>query len=730
MKMNNITKAVLGSAILAGSSIAVNAEESVLEEIIVTAQKRSESLMDVPVAVTAVNREALQAAGIADTGDIKFVTPGLVFDELNGFPLYYIRGIGADFTQPGVNGSVAIYMDGVFQPLAQTSTQSLLDVEGIEVLKGPQGTLYGRNSTGGAINVRTRRPSEELTAEISAGVSNYSGWSTSAYVSGPITENLSGSIAASYSTRDPFIKENLGGGQIDETDEEAVRIKLLHTWDNGAEAEILLSKADLEADENSSFQQLQNTALGLNFGIVTAGFFPNGVASDKQGEVGNDFPVFWSRYFEGGHFRLSVPFEGFDFQSLTGVQKFHTPAGVDFDATSAPIAFFFSDSYAETKSQEFQLTSTSDGNFQWVAGLYYVEQYGAFNTLQVPTEGFGPPNTIDGVLTRIYSSSTADAYAGYAQGSYTYGSEDQWRVTVGVRYSREDLELDATSISIDGLGTVATFPQADEEWTDTSGKITLDYTTDNSLTYVTLSNGFKSGAYNLPAPGNLVPVEPEDLTAIEVGHKHTFAGGRARAELAAFHYDYEDLQVQFITEQNSPTTLDNAESATVSGIELSLQALATDALQINAGLAYMFKNEYDEYQGAIFYTDNGFGNSSSPGDASGNELSHSPDLTLNFGATYDIDLHNGRLQLTGNAYWSDEYFLEASNDTRAMQDSYAVVNASVNWISEDEDWTVSLWGKNITDEEYFGQKLINALGNLSQYAPPVTFGLTVSYEVN
>jgi iron complex outermembrane receptor protein len=560
-------------AMSAGAAESTDSDSSTLGEIVVTAQKRSESLMNVPIAVTAVSGDSLKSLGAVSTGDLKLVTPGLVYDSLDGFPFFYIRGVGTDFSQPGVSSAVGIYSDGIYQNFAQAQAQSLLDVERVEVLKGPQGTLYGRNSTAGAINIVTRKPStDDWIGDFTVGFSNYAGQAISGYLSGPIADGFSTSLAGFYNRRESYIFNGATGGRLPEVTSEGVRTKLDYDFANSGNVEVALWYFRNVDDEAGAFNQLQADATGVVLG---------GHASAARGLVYNDFPVFFNLTQFGTHIKANLPFEYFDLVSLTGFQRWQSDSGVDFDATSAPLAFFFSNSPTKTVSQEFQLVSKAPGPLQWVGGLYYLYNSGAFDPLNVPA-GSTPPLTINDPLELIRTSSTAKASAIYGQGSYKFGADDAWRVTVGGRYSREKAAENPATVSVQGIGQVAAIPGADTTFTNFSPKATIDYTTTNSLTYFTVSKGFKSGAYNLTAPGDLMPVQPEKLTAYELGYKLTFAEGKARLEASLYDYDYRDLQVEFITNQTAPVSLGNADKATSRGLELSLVTQPITGLNLNA----------------------------------------------------------------------------------------------------------------------------------------------------
>jgi len=714
---------------------APESNDGTLGEIVVVAQKRSENIMTVPIAISSVSRDSLQAVGIDDTGDLQLITPGLVFNEFNGFPLYYIRGVGTDFTQPGVNPAVGLYSDGIYQPFTSSQAQSLLDVDHIEVLKGPQGTLYGRNTTAGAINVITRDPSLDKTeAELKLGVGNYHDKSANAYFSAPLTSDLAISLAGEYQRQRPFETNGDTAHPIADRLSTGLRGKALYELGGGARIEVALWYFRLDDDSAGAFQQLQPDSTGAVFGPFIGG----GRQSSSPKVFYADAPSYWKMTQRGSDIELRLPTPYFDFVSLTGYQDFKTTSILDFDGTDAPIAFFGSPQPTQTFTQEFQFISNGGGPVQWVGGLYYIDNKSGFDPLTVPA-GATPPLTIDGPLENITANTRSHSPAAYAQGNYKFGPDDAWRVTVGGRYSRETAEFDPAYVSITGIGPVASFPYASRTWNDFSPKFTLDYTAGRSLSYFSVAKGFKAGSYNVASPGDLVPVEPERLIAYELGYKLTFADGRARFEAAAYDYEYTDLQVQFITSQSAPLTLGNAQKAEARGLELSLVAEPIKGLTLTGALAAEPTAKYTEYgqtlangsvvNGGVAYVDNGAGNNAEIANFSGNRLAHVPKLSGNVGADYQFKITpaGDSLRFAANLYYSDNYFLSAQNTPRVEQSAYSTLNAKASWLSADSHWSVSLWGNNLTDKFIFSQAEITALGVLAQYAPLRTYGADVKY---
>jgi iron complex outermembrane receptor protein len=659
-----------------------------------------------------------------------------VFNEFNGFPLYYIRGVGTDFTQPGVNPAVGLYSDGIYQPFTSSQAQSLLDVDHVEVLKGPQGTLYGRNTTAGAINVITREPSTEKTeAEVQLGGGNYADRSVNAYFSTPLTHDLAVSLAGEFQRQHPFETNGDTAHPISDRLSSGLRGKAVYDFGGGAKAEVALWYFRLDDDSAGAFQQLQPDSTGAVFGPLIGG----GRQSASPTLFYADAPSYWKMTERGADINLRIPNQFFDFVSLTGYQDFKTTSILDFDGTDAPIAFFGSPQPTKTFTQEFQFISNGTGPLQWVGGLYYIDNKSGFDPLTVPA-GTTPPLTVDGPVEQITANTRSQSPAAYAQGNYKFGPDDAWRVTVGGRYSRETAKFEPSYASITGIGEVAAFPYASHTWNDFSPKFTLDYTAGESLTYFTVAKGFKAGSYNVASPGDLAPVEPEKLISYELGYKLTFAGGRARFEAAAYDYQYTNLQVQFITSQSAPLTLGNAQKAEARGLELSQIFQAAKGLTFTGAIAWEPTAKYTEYgqtladgsvvNGGVAYNDNGAGNTATIANFSGNRLAHVPKLSGNVGADYEFPLTSAgdALRFSANVYYSDNYFLSAQNTPRVQQSAYETVNAKASWLSADRHWTVSVWGNNLTDRYIFSQAEITALGILAQYAPLRTYGGQLMYQ--
>lgn len=681
-----------------------------LGEVVVTAQKRSERLQDVPIAVSVLSGEELQQSGVNVVQRLPEVTPGLVINDLVGYQQIYIRGIGSEFAQPGVNQSVATHVDGVVIQNGIGVDQSFSDIERVEVLKGPQGSLYGRNATGGAINIITRRPTDELTLETAVGAGNFDQRSASVYLAGPLSDSFKVSFSGLYSRRDSYLT-NIGGRPIDDAMKRGGRVKFLYTAPGGAEAVLSIFNLRNDFGGSTAFGQLQPNSIGAAFG---------GTSSTEFRVVSNN-DVYESGYHQkGGSLTGTLPFESFELVSITGFTKFRFDGGADFDATSAPIANFATGQFDETTTQELQLVSDNDSRLRWVSGLFFLNNKAGFDRFLTP-DGLGG-------FDSSTSSSRSKSYAAFAEG--TLALRENVNLTAGVRVSRD--ETTNKGYFLNGAPGINVGREA--SWNNVSPKLTLDWKRDGTLLYATLSSGTKGGSFNLTNAQQTAPVDPEKVFGLELGIKAE-VGPLARIEASAFAYRYSDLQISFIPTQTDPSRLENAERAEIVGLELSGIAEPVEGLRINGGLTWMPNADYTSYRNGSGYQDNAiaapifpFGYSVIPMDFTDNRMSRTPEFSANAGIAYRWQLPLGSLQFGTNVFYTDAYWLSAQETPIARQPSYSLVNASLSYETADRHWRFTVAGNNLGDEDYYGSILPNVAGSVSTFAPPRTYSATLFYR--
>ncbi|MDE1149195.1 MAG: TonB-dependent receptor [Azospirillaceae bacterium] len=679
-----------------------------IQEIVVTAQKRSENAQNVPIAITALNPEAMAAAGVTDTSDLKSLTPGLNFNtNLGGFGQPRVRGVGTTATGPGIENPVATYVDGVYIGSSAGALFALNDVEQVAVLKGPQGTLFGRNATGGLIQVTTKEPTQDFHADVEGTYGNYDTFQGSAFLSGGITDTVAVSLAAlREDQRDGYGKNLYNGQDVQNHDQSAVRAKIL--WKPDADTKFLLS-ADYET------YHAADPAI-RTYGLTTLGTPTPGGPYDIDLDVQ---PFLQTRQW-GTSLTAQHDFDNVEVLSITAYRNsyFHTI----FDADQIPVTgLVLNETQRDQQfSQELQVQSIGDGPFKWTAGLYYFWSKGLYDPLSTSGAFLSSP-TFPLTRTDLYVDQSLNSYAGFAQG--TYALDDATNLTAGLRYT-----VDQRAITENQTLTVAGFPVAEAPVDDakTFDKLTWRLSLDHRfspelLGYISYNRGFKSGSF---APDTF-PVEalkPETLDAYEVGLKSDLWDRRLRVNVSAFYYDQTNLQVNQIVQ--GVLLVYNASGATSYGMDADVQFQATSHLTLNAGLSLLHAR-YKEFENAfeLFPLATGGNSFDQNGNATGKQLQNTPAVTVNAGASYDIPTAVGKFTLAGNYYYNGGYYADPQNRTR--QNSYNTLDASLTWASNDGQYTARLWGKNLTDEFYTQQVNPLNVGDNWVAAPPRTYGLTL-----
>lgn len=660
-------------------------------EIFVTAQKREERLQDVPITVTTMTASQLENAGMGSSRDLAQVTPGLVVAQQTVVTQPVLRGVGTRGVGPGDESTVPIYIDGVYSSVQHAGTFDLANVERIEVLKGPQGTLFGRNAVGGAISIVTRDPAPVLEGSLSASYASFNRRRGELYLSSPITDNLGANLTLYASEDDGYIRDGLRGGYINPATSIIGRAKL--RWDPTANTEVTLALNYAQSEDNSGL-------VGRPIDGVTAGA-ASGVAGDYEAMM-NNLPE--SVYFTRG---LSVTgrhsFDNFDLTALASYQRTRQHTNSDSDASPAPLAFLTFIVGDETYTAEIRATSNGDGPLQWIVGGYYFNAescYCYFNSgsaLLLPTQ-------------------TSEAYALF--GELTYDLTDRLAVTGGLRYSIEDR-------AIETLRNGVFYGAGEADFEQLSPRFTATYAlSDTSRVYFTYSQGFKSGVFNASSTAlPLTAVEPEVLDAYEIGFKSE-PSRAVRFNLSAYFYEHENLQVSSRSPITNATILQNAASSEIYGAEAQLDWAVTDNFNLTAGLAYTHA-EFVSFPDANILTPRptNLGNVSGFADVSGFAVPRTPELTFNLRGDYTAPLASGELTIAGNIYASSEYYWNVQNTLRSP--AFVAVNGQVSWTSPDEDYVLGLFVENLTDDDRYLSVTSTSTANYGSQVRPRTVGVRV-----
>lgn len=707
-----------------------------IEEIVVTAQKRAQNLQDVPLAVTAFTGDALKARGITSVGELTLTTPGLQIQPGGGGSVIpFLRGVGSTAAAVGNESSVAVYLDGIYYTRLPPGFLTLNNIERVEVLKGPQGTLFGRNSSGGVINIVTPDPSHEFAMRGSLGYGRFDMVHGDAYVTGSLGDKMAADLSVGGTRQsDGWGTNRATGNRVGFVDDFTARSKLL--FEPGETTRFVLSGFYSYSKSGSQGNSFPGFTRGTRTmpGLITPSlddFYDHD--SDVDGRL---LAQFW-----GASLRAEQDFGFAKLTSITAYTRDKERAKGDGDYGPLPDFIYHQRADLKQFTQEFQL-GNSAGRFDWLLGLFYYDTKTAY------------PNDFSGLLfdATIFPGAHlflenfqhVKSYAAYGQA--TYEVAPGLSLTGGLRYTRDKLNGHgiqnlATRNGVLNPGTPL-IPIATASDRTTFEKVTfrasVDYKfTPDILGYASFSRGYKSAGYNL-IPFSAPPQRPETLDAYEAGFKMDLFDRRVRLNTAAFYYDVQDPQVQLL--QNGSLALSNADGSRVYGFELDGQAAISEALTARFGFTWL-DSKYTSY-GSIDPTTGlcvrcaPSGPPSPTGGAvspllnivaDGNRTPLAPKATFNIGADYGFDGAGGRWTLSADYYHNSGYDFEPDN--LLHQPSYDLVNAQVTFAPND-NLAFRLWGKNLFDEKYVSLALTQEGGPGYPYlaGPPLTYGVSVDFS--
>ena len=741
-------------------------QELQLEEVVVTAQRRTESMQQVPVAITAISEEAIRSFNIEDSGRLELVTPGLVWGNAGGSRAWpTLRGVETGNGEANGEPSIAFFIDGIYKSRSGQANAPLIDVERVEVLRGPQGTLFGRNSTGGAINIITKRPDlEELSYSADLTVGNYSNLKFDGVVNAPINDSWGIRVAARRHTRDGFL-ENIGPGP-DFMDEDLTygRVSVLYDGGGPLEAQFKLGHRRVNRAGGGAFTakvigQVYDTSIPGRSVFGDSVFINprivDGIPDINVGGVPTDVgvPVVTDPFTIDTNFPVSETIDSFDasldisydfgavtLRSVTGYADYsHQPTG-DNDYSSQTQILNRADALtaeAETFQQEFQLISNGDGPLSWVVGAFFlkdevfeifsIQQFDANN---VPQRAFPAPG--GGTTSFVFDRRTntdIDSLAVYGQA--TYAITDQFNLTFGGRWSEDDKDYRLREFGF--LGVLGFNPDLDlnETFDDFTWRIGGEYfVSDNSMWYASVSTGFRSGGFNRflddPAtPDDETVFDSEEITSFEIGTKNTLLDGRMRLNLAAFVQELTDQQVSTVQSVagTGQSGFFNAGETDVKGLEAELQWQASDFWYL-FGTLTLLDAEYNEFVASGFAGDGG------TVDVRGNEPPRAPSARATLATAYTIPLGNGgTLTPFVSAQFSSSYHNTFFNTSIDEQDSFVKLDARLTYLGPDENWSVEAFIENVTEEDV---QSYGVFGGSNAYfvnfLPPRTFGIRARIE--
>jgi outer membrane receptor protein involved in Fe transport len=741
------------SAIIAAPAQAQSQSRSqfTLEEVIVTAQKRAESLQDVPISVLALSGDRMRDAGIQRVEDLSKYVPNFQMTETTTGNQIFIRGVGSGLNR-GFEQSVGMFIDGVYAGRSQQFRNPFMDIAMVEVLRGPQGTLFGKNTVAGAINIRTQEPTDEFEAEVRATYEmEYGDPELEGFFSGPITDNLSGRIAARYREAEGFIDNRFLDEDEPQRDEQAIRGSLM--WTPTDDLELLLKAETGSFDAEGQSSQVTNANGVFDFSSLgITQFLPDLLDPSEDGKLDfNKAADSHSREAtdtDTDNVVLTVNWDVSDFTvtSITGYSSYSFDQLADGDVTN--LRFIQQDTAQDFDqySQEIRLASPLGEQFEYIVGAYYqYQELENTGSIDFDPTAIGvtilPPTAVGS-----YSDFDQEAETFALFGQATYHFNDAWHLTVGLRWNNEDKEATQDYFVTDLFGKTPTsnpvnkviaetvqgsvdhYYDEDRSRSNTSPSVTLtwDYD-DDTMLYARYAKGFKSGGFNeAEVTGDLdrFLFDDEEADSLEIGSKLTLLDGAATLNTALFYTEYTDRQVSAF--EDVSFVVGNAAESTSQGLEMDGRWRVTEHLSLSASLAYL-DSEFDDFKNASCQAEDAAVDPGCTQDLSGETTQYAPEWSGSLGIRYARPITDS-LEFIGqaDANYTDEYYHAQDLDPEEVTDSYTEYNARLAVAQMDGRWEVALIGKNLTDEttNIYGNDIPSFTGaHFSFVAPPRTVAI-------
>lgn len=700
-------------------------EAAPFEEVVVTAQRFESPLMKTPVAVTAISGDVLRSSGVTDPTRLGEEVPNLSIDRTNGGLQISIRGVTSTDTTEKGDPSAAFLLDGIYIARPQVQEVSFFDIARVEVLRGPQGTLYGRNTTAGVVNVITNRPIHEFESALHAGIGNFGTQQVDAMINVPLSEVWALRVAGSYDSRDSYQRPNPGDPfSLDPFKKNTSgRIQALADFSENVNLLLKLDYADLQGVPSGGAVRatnLYNLTDPLNPVYVGGGSGSERTLNYTLADASDMSNKTW-----GVSAELNWNFGPLALTYLGSYRKFERDetSNVNLNGPNSFASLFTGD--YQQNSHELRFATTAEGPFKAQFGAYYFKERSGIGfylfDLVGPVFGFPQDPTI------------AESYAAFGQGTYSF--TDQLRLTAGVRYSHDDKSriggtVFQQTLTFNPATDARSLNSAAATFEKTTWRVGLDYDlNDRSLLYGVVSTGYKAGGFNDGCEEGTVTngqlcnqarplaqlyYAPETLTAYELGLKTRIADDRMQLSVAAFHYDYENLQLSTVADFGGgpAQTTTNAAESSVDGIEIEANLALSARHRFDLAATYLDAT-YDEY------FPRGVG---TPPDYAGRDLDRSPNTTLSGAYTYTHPLGNGaRLSASVRERWSDSYVVTAfATPAQFTQPSYNKTDVTLTYTAAEERWYVQAFGKNLEDEI-----LVTGVDSFANVTPsdPRTYGV-------
>ena len=690
-----------------------------VEEIVVTALKRSSTVVDTPVAITAISSTEIEDKGITSMHDLKHLVPSMNFTQVLGAQNITIRGIGQFNGNPGVSVST----DGIFQSRAHSSQLGEMDLERVEVLRGPQGTLYGRNSIGGVVNLITKNPTQDTDGYVKLGYGEYDITTAEAAFGGGLSDNTSFRFVVHGTEQGEGFYDclNAGCGEQGYTDKQAFRLKIKSDISDTVSADLMVASVETEGAPDVYGWLTDNREIAAVYGFPqvateTISLKPHEIYQTPTSQSVNGTNMS-DREYDVSSLTLKIDTELGTLTSITARQEFYDQFNLDRDGTAGVYLDTFDISETETFTQELNLNIERD-TMSLVFGLFYMDdetsRHTHFDNPQ-PILGFPVPSMLDFKHDKMDTES--EAY--FADG--TFDLSDTTRLSLGVRRTTDEFTSKQDNfVSILMPMPVIAAQTCDREvvteYSSTTSRAVIQHDlSPESNVYASLSEGFKAGGYATYECTE--PYDPEEVTSLEFGFKGSLSENTS-LNASLFRYDYTDFQVLQVVGLQTVTR--NAGDATVNGLEIEALSNVSDSLTLNYGVT-LLDATYGE-----FLNVNGLEPQLGVQQLEGNYLSNAPKVSLNLGLNYTSAMASGAsLTYRANAAYKSKIYFSEFNEF--SQDAYTIVDLNLIWESADETMRSRFFIKNATDEDYIAGYISAATGGgrFGQWGYPRTSGIEI-----
>jgi len=748
--MKTMWKSVLlaGAAWTAMSGVSMaqesGADDTTVGEIVVTARRTEERLQDVPAAVTAFDEKALERVQATDVTGLTGSVPNLVLGQGRGSSNatnIFIRGIGQPDALQTFDPAVGVYVDDVYYSRIRGTQFDLFDIERIEVLRGPQGTLYGKNTIGGALKVVTRRPGDEYRANVALAYGSYNQTEARGSISGPISDTVSVGVSGLVARRDGYVTDPVTKAEYNDKDTMAIRGQL--SWTPTDTVRVDLS-ADYSRDDAAMTVGQPTSTLSTLFGVPLIVVTNPPAAYDFKTRTTPGLPNSTKLTHYGYAANISWELsDSLTLKSITAYRNLETDDYIDIDATHLELGDVFVGVDQDQTSQEFQLAYDAGGPLSVVAGLFWMQE-----NITSHQEAFADDLLGGGITFRRTVDDDLETTSKALYVNATYALTDTVNLSGGLRYTEEEKTYSRTtstfsSNALFGANPAFAFSGLNESWDNVSPMVSLDWKpSDTIMAYVRYSKGFKSGGFNGRAnnPGEQAPYNPEEVTSLEAGVKSTFLERRVLANFTVFHNDYQDFQARVSGTVTDPgtglpspeLTVINAGAMVIEGAELELIVVPVSGLRLDAQIGVL-DARYDDFDDVRFVA--------TGGSRAFQEPAFAPRWTARYGAQYEWNLGDtGYLTLGGQTRYRSEMALAIDNTPTNSKvrlpgmwdDNHWIMDARLVWESVDRRFSAGVYGQNIGDELYkTDAQEFSSVGGIqtAYYGAPRTwtFRLTAKY---